>query len=62
MNNKKIENTLKDVIKKKYKLSYAISKDVANIISKTLECEVCESEVAYITMHIERFRISLSYK
>lgn len=59
MSNKKIENTLKDVIKKEYKLSYSISKDVAKIISKTLECEVCESEVAYIAMYIERFRISL---
>lgn len=61
MNNKKIENDLKDIIKERYKLSYNISKDVAKIISKTLECEVCESEVAYIAMHIERFRISLSY-
>ena len=60
MNDKKIENTLKDIIKEKYKLSYTISKDVAKIISDTLECEVCENEVAYIAMHIERFRISLS--
>lgn len=41
MNDKKIENTLKDIIKEKYKLSYTISKDVAKIISDTLECEVC---------------------
>ncbi|MEN8077358.1 PRD domain-containing protein [Clostridioides difficile] len=61
MNNKKIENSLKDIIKEKYKLSYEISTDIAKLIGKTLECEVCENEVAYITMHIERFRISLAY-
>ena len=61
MSNKKIENDLKDIIKEKYKLSYNISKDVAKIIGNTLDCEVCENEVAYITMHIERFRISLVY-
>ena len=62
INNNKIQNDLKDIIKEKYSLSYKISKDIAKIISETLECEVCENEVAYITMHIERFRISLSYK
>lgn len=61
MKNKKIENSLKDIIKERYKLSYEISTDIAKIIGKTLECEVCENEVAYITMHIERFRISLAY-
>lgn len=61
INNNKIQNDLKDIIKEKYKLSYNISKDVAKIIGNTLDCEVCENEVAYITMHIERFRISLVY-
>lgn len=61
INNNKIQNDLKDIIKEKYSLSYKISKDIAKIISETLECEVCENEVAYITMHIERFRISLVY-
>lgn len=42
INNNKIQNDLKDIIKEKYSLSYKISKDIAKIISETLECEVCE--------------------
>lgn len=62
MNNDAIENELKEIIKEKYKKSYDISKGVAKIISNALGYEVCENEVSYITMYIERFRISLGDK
>ncbi|GAA0079188.1 PRD domain-containing protein [Clostridium sp. CTA-5] len=44
-------------IKCKYRLSYSISKDVSKILEKRLEKNVSEDEIAYLAMHIERFRV-----
>ncbi|WP_297632260.1 PRD domain-containing protein [uncultured Clostridium sp.] len=54
-----IENDLRGVIKSKYKISYKIAKSVGVMIGEELKLEVSEDEVAYIAMHIERFRVSV---
>lgn len=56
ISNKKIENDIKNIIKEEYKLSYKISEDIAKVISTKLDCVICEDEIAYIAIHIERFR------
>ena len=43
-------------IKSKYKVSYKIAESSAKILEKYLDKEVSESEIAYLAMHIERFR------
>ncbi|AYE34910.1 glucose PTS transporter transcription antiterminator GlcT [Clostridium septicum] len=62
MNNKSIQNTLVDVIQKKFEESYKISENVAEIISEELDKPVSEDEIAYLAMHIERFKISIEAK
>lgn len=59
MTNVRITNDLIDVIKKRYKISYAIAKEVAKIVEGRLEVHVEEDEISYMAMHIERFRVSL---
>ena len=53
-----IKNDFIKEIKSKYKLSYKISKGVAKILINKLEKNVAEDEIAYLAMHIERFRIA----
>lgn len=58
--NSPIKNDLIDVIKVKYRLSYKIAKEARDIICKVLDINnVSEDEVAYLAMHIERFRVSI---
>lgn len=59
MTNVRITNDLIDVIKKRYKISYSIAKEVAKIVEGRLEVQVQEDEISYMAMHIERFRVSL---
>lgn len=59
MTNVRITNDLIDVIKKRYKISYSIAKEVAKIMESRLEVHVEEDEISYMAMHIERFRVSL---
>ena len=54
-----LRNELIDVIKKSYSESCKVAEDSAKIIEKTLNKKVIDDEIAYIAMHIERFRISL---
>lgn len=55
-----IKNDLVDIIRHKYKVSYKIAEETREIICKTLDIkEISEDEVAYLAMHIERFRVSL---
>ena len=55
-----IKNDLIDVIKEKYQLSYKIAEETKLIICKVLTIDnVPEDEVAYLAMHIERFRVSI---
>ncbi|MBW6409071.1 BglG family transcription antiterminator [Clostridium weizhouense] len=53
-----VKNDFIREIKCKYRLSYSISKDVSKILEKRLEKNVSEDEIAYLAMHIERFRVS----
>lgn len=58
--NSPIKNDLMDVIKVKYRLSYKIAEETRAIICKVLDINnVSEDEVAYLAMHIERFRVSM---
>lgn len=55
-----IKNDLIDVIKEKYQLSYKIAEETKLIICKVLTIDnIPEDEVAYLAMHIERFRVSI---
>lgn len=59
--NTPISNDFIDVIKKKYRKSYKIAKESAKILEENLEdVTVVEDEIAYLAIHIERFRVSLS--
>lgn len=53
-----IQNDFIKEIKSKYKLSYKIAKGVSKILVKGLEKNIAEDEIAYLAMHIERFRIA----
>ncbi|MDV4149539.1 PRD domain-containing protein [Clostridium sp. AL.422] len=58
---KPIRNDLIDVIREKYKLSYKIAEETRNIICQVLNInKVSEDEIAYLAMHIERFRVSIA--
>lgn len=55
-----IKNDLISVIKKKYKKSYKIAIDIGKILGEELDTKIVEDEVAYLAMHIERFRLSIN--
>lgn len=52
-----VKNDFISEIQSKYKLSCSIAKDVSKILEKHFERKVSEDEIAYLAMHIERFRI-----
>ena len=54
-----LKNDLIDVIKSSYPKSYKVSEESSKIIEEALDKKVAEGEIAYIAMHIERFRVSL---
>ena len=54
--NSEVENDFISEIKSKYKVSYKIAQESAKILENYLDKEVSESEIAYLAMHIERFR------
>lgn len=51
-----IKNDFIKEIKSKYKLSYKIAKGVSKILFDQLGKNIPEDEIAYLAMHIERFR------
>lgn len=57
MSNSELENDFIEEIQTKYKISYKVAKDAAQILEKYLNKKVCEDEIAYLAMHVERFRI-----
>ncbi|GAA0086886.1 PRD domain-containing protein [Clostridium sp. CTA-7] len=58
--NSPIKNDLIDAIREKYPLSYKIAEETRKIICRVLDISsVSEDEVAYLAMHIERFRASI---
>ena len=55
-----IKNDLKDIIREKYNVSYKIAEESKEIICKILNIkDISEDEIAYLAMHIERFRVSI---
>ena len=54
-----MKNDLVGVIRNVYPLAYKIAQEVSKFIEEELEKEVTEDEVAYLAMHIERFRVSI---
>lgn len=59
MTKKPIRNDLSEIIKCQYKISYKIAEDLAKILQENLDVNVVEDEIAYLAMHVERFRVSL---
>ena len=54
-----LKNDLTEIIKKSYPVSYEIAEGASKIIEETLDKKVCDDEVAYIAMHVERIRVAL---
>lgn len=61
LENRNVDNTLGEIIKNTYHESFLIAEEVADIIGQELNVKVKEDEVTFLTIHIERFRISLKY-
>ena len=59
LTDKRLKNDLVGVIRNVYPLAYKIAQEVSKFIEEELEKEVTEDEVAYLAMHIERFRVSI---
>lgn len=57
-----INSELIDVVKKRYKKAYKIAEEVAEIMKAELFVDICEAEISYLAIHIERFRVSLDVK
>lgn len=53
-----IRNDFVTEIKGKYRLSYKIAEGASKILVKNFGKKVKEDEIAYLTMHIERLRVS----
>ena len=56
-----ISNDLLASIKKTYKHSFKLARQVSRIIEEELNLSVPETETGYITMHIERLRNVTAY-
>lgn len=56
LTNNEIKNDLRDIIKIKYSDSYKIGEEVRNILEKGLDIKVSDDEIAYLVIHIERFK------
>lgn len=54
-----IKNDLISVIKKQYKISYEVAKEASKILENGLDKKVSKDEIAYLAMHIERFKSSI---
>ena len=61
LENRPINNELNMMIKTSYKESFIIAQEVAEIIEEELKLKVAEDEITFLTIHIERFRVSLNY-
>lgn len=58
MENTSAHNELARMIKKTYTQSYLIAEEVSKIIEEELNVRVTNDEVAFLTIHIERFKVS----
>jgi transcriptional antiterminator len=55
-NGKPIRNELLSVIKRQFKESYKLSEKLAKLIEENINTVVAKDEIAYITIHVEKFR------
>lgn len=58
MENACVRNDLSKIIKKTYKESYSISEGIAKIIEEEYNVKVTKDEIAFLTIHVERFKVS----
>ncbi|AOR24719.1 PRD domain-containing protein [Clostridium taeniosporum] len=58
MENTSIHNDLSKIIKRTYSESYSIAKGIAKIIEDEFKVKVTKDEVAFLTIHVERFKLS----
>ncbi len=56
LNNTPIKNELFNIIKEQYNESYFLAEKVCKLIEEQMNITVVENEVAYIAVHIEKFR------
>lgn len=59
LTNKFIKNDLASIIKEKYKKSYEVAEGISEILEEELGTAISSDEIAYLAMHIERFKLSL---
>lgn len=57
MVNAPAHNELSKMIKKTYKETYSIAEEIGRIIERELNVKVTKDEVAFLTIHIERFKL-----
>jgi len=53
-----IENLLLDDIKRKFKISYKVSKEISQKIKNEFNISLSEDEIGYLAIHIEKIRSS----
>ena len=58
MDNTSVHNDLSRIIKKTYKESYSISQGIAKSIEEEFKVKVTKDEIAFLTIHVERFKAS----
>ncbi|CCC57775.1 PRD domain-containing protein [Caloramator australicus] len=56
-----IKNELKSAIKRKYKDSYKIAQIIAKFMENELKEKVSDDEIAYMAMHVEKFKNKTLY-
>lgn len=59
LNNTPIKNELLGAIKRQYGKSYKLAKKIGKQLEDLLNLKVAEDEIAYIAVHIERFKSAL---
>jgi len=53
-----IENLLLSSIKRKFKISYNVSKKLADKIKQDYNIEFTEDEIGYLAIHLEKIRLN----
>lgn len=62
LNGNRIKNDLVEEIKLKYKDSYKVARESAQILANELGKVITADEIAYLAMHIQRFKVSIEIK
>jgi transcriptional antiterminator len=59
LNDTPIKNELLNAIKEQYSDSYKLAQEVGRIIEKTIDVTVIDDEIAYLAVHIQKFKSSV---